>query len=131
MNTKVNEKQGTGRSALAVAGAVLAGLGASACCTVPLVAVLIGVGGGWMSTLGALEPYRPLFILGAVAFLGYGFWKAYRKPNPNAGACCEEDDACAVVPPARRRFNFALLWAGTFFTLLMIASPYLIPLFAR
>jgi mercuric ion transport protein len=128
---KTQDHEVKGKSALAIGGAVLAGLGASACCTVPLVAVLLGLGGGWMSTLSALEPFRPLFILGAGAFLGYGFWKAYRRPEVGAGACCEEDDACAAVPPARRRFNLVMLWLGALFTVLLIASPYLIPLIAK
>lgn len=129
MNT--HDHEGKGRSALAVTGAVLAGLGASACCTVPLAAVLLGLGGGWLSTLSVLEPFRPLFILGAVAFLGYGFWKAYHQPKPRAEACCGEDDACAVVSPSRRRFNLVMLWLGTLFTVLLILSPYLIPWFAK
>lgn len=129
MTTPANE--GKGKSALAITGAVLAGLGASACCTVPLIAVLLGLGGGWLSTLGALERFRPLFILGAVVFLGYGFWKAYGRPKPKTGARCEEDAACDVVSPARRRANLVMLWLGALFTVVLIASPYLIPLFVK
>ena len=41
-----------------VAGGV-AGIGASLCCVGPLVLVLAGVGGAWVSALSALEPFRP------------------------------------------------------------------------
>ncbi len=129
MKTQVHE--GKGKSVLAITGAVLAGLGASACCTIPLAAILLGLGGGWLSTLKVLEPFRLIFILVAATFLGYAFWKAYRKPKPNADARCEKDSACAVVTPARRRFNLVMLWVGALFTILMIVSPYLIVLFAK
>lgn len=119
------------KSALPVLGAVLAGIGASACCSIPFVAVLLGLSGGWLSTLGAFERFRPLFILGAAAFLGYGFWKAYGRARPKTGDCCEEDAACAVVSPARRRANLVMLWLGALFTVALIASPYLIPLFVK
>jgi mercuric ion transport protein len=129
MQTRDHEVHG--KATLAIGGAILAGLGASACCTIPLVAVLMGLGGSWMSTLSALKSFRPLFIIAAGACLGYGFWKAYRKPKTAAAECCEHDHACAVVSPAHRRFNLVVLWLGALFTALLIASPYLIPLLAK
>lgn len=40
-------------------GAALgAGVAASACCTIPLALVSLGIGGAWIGSLTALEPYR-------------------------------------------------------------------------
>ena len=54
-----------------VFGAVGAAVAASACCTIPLLLVTLGVGGAWVGTFTALEPFRPLFIGVALVFLGY------------------------------------------------------------
>ena len=48
---------------MALAGGVLAGIGASACCVGPLLLLSLGVGGAWIGHLTALEPYRPVFIV--------------------------------------------------------------------
>ena len=45
-----------------LAGAVLAGIGASACCVGPLLLLSMGIGGAWIVHLTALEPYRPVFL---------------------------------------------------------------------
>ncbi|MCE2446693.1 hypothetical protein I8744_27460, partial [Escherichia coli] len=59
---------------LAVVGGLLAAVGASSCCILPLVLFSLGVSGAWISNLTALARYQPLFIAAAVAFLGFGFW---------------------------------------------------------
>src|SRR5881398_1114070 len=51
-----------------VAG-VLAAIGASVCCVVPLVLLALGIGGAWVGNLTAFEPYRPLFIGLTLLFL--------------------------------------------------------------
>jgi hypothetical protein len=40
----------------------LAALGASVCCVLPLVLVALGIGGSWIASLTAMEPYRPVFV---------------------------------------------------------------------
>jgi mercuric ion transport protein len=45
-----------------LAGGIVAGVTASACCVGPLVLLLLGFGGAWIGNLTALEPYRPVFI---------------------------------------------------------------------
>ncbi len=63
-------------SGFLVAG-ILAALGASACCLGPLVLLALGVSGAWISTLIALEPYRPFFIGLTLLFLAFAFHRLY------------------------------------------------------
>lgn len=63
-----------------VAG-ILAALGASACCLGPLVLIALGVSGAWISTLTALEPYRPFFIGLTLLFLALAFHRLYLAPR--------------------------------------------------
>ena len=73
-----------------VAG-VLAGIGASLCCVVPLVLLAFGIGGAWIADLTALEPYRPIFIGLTLLFLGLAFRKLYLVPQ-----VCAPGMPCAV-----------------------------------
>jgi hypothetical protein len=41
---------------------ILSTVGASICCVGPLVLLALGVSGAWISSLTALESYRPIFI---------------------------------------------------------------------
>lgn len=65
------------KTIISIIAAGLAALGASLCCLGPLLLVSLGLGGSWMSSLNALEPYRPLFIGFAVIFLFLAFRKLY------------------------------------------------------
>ena len=86
----MNESTTTsGRTAWAQIGAVLTAIGASLCCVAPLVLISIGVGGAWMSSLTALEPYRDIFVIATVALLGFAGWQLYRREDDCApGAAC-------------------------------------------
>lgn len=99
-------------------GAVGAAVAASACCTAPLLLVSLGVGGAWMSTLTALEPYRPLFIALAVGLMGFAFGRSYKG---------QEDPACACETGMKPRTRNILLGIGALATLGLIASPWLLP----
>ena len=68
-------------------GGVLGAIGASTCCIVPLILFSLGVSGAWVGNLTALEPYKPIFIVFTLGFLGYGYWMVYRKPMQQR--CCE------------------------------------------
>ena len=48
---------------------VLAAIGASVCCVGPLVLLAMGIGGTWVGSLTAMEPYRPVFIGLTLLFL--------------------------------------------------------------
>jgi mercuric ion transport protein len=108
----------------ALAGGVLAGIGASACCIGPLLLLSLGIGGAWIGHLTALEPYRPIFIVLTVVFLGVAFWKLYLVPQS-----CALDDNC--VADRTRHTQRILFWILVPVTLAIVASPRILPIFYR
>ena len=76
-------EQSFGRGALAAGG--LAAILASACCLGPLVLVALGFSGAWIGNLTALEPYRPVFIGGALVALFLAYRRIYRPVAAGAG----------------------------------------------
>jgi MerT mercuric transport protein. len=103
-------------------GAVLAAIGASACCVGPLLFLSLGIGGAWMSTLTAMEPARPFFIILALVLMALGYRKLYRKPS-----CCEESAICTNSDVQRKQR--LIFWLGSAFILLLLAFPWLAPFF--
>lgn len=105
-----------------LAAAIGAAVAASACCTVPLLLVSLGVGGAWVGSLTAFEPYRPFFVALAVGALGFAAWREWRAARLAASGVdcdCEED---AVQPRTRR----AVLGVGAIAAVLLLASPWLV-----
>ena len=80
-----------------VAGA-LAAIGASVCCVVPLVLLMMGIGGAWIASLTALEPLRPWFIAATFLFVGLAFRRLYFQQP-----ACEPGDACARSSVLKRQ----------------------------
>jgi mercuric ion transport protein len=107
-----------------LAGGLLAGIGASACCVGPLLLLSLGIGGAWIGNLTALEPYRPVFIVLVVVFLGLAFRKLYLAPMH-----CDADGLCVVE--RTRKLQRVLFWFVAPLLLLLVASPWLIPFFYR
>ena len=110
------------KARLGLLAALGAAVAASACCTVPLLLVALGVGGAWVGTLAALEPLRPLFVglaLAALAYAGYREWRAGRAVARGTDCDCDEEG----VPPRTRR---VLLGVGAVAALALVASPQLI-----
>lgn len=103
---------------------VIAAITASACCLGPLVLLMLGISGGWISNLTALEPYRPIFIGITLLFLGLAFRKLYLVPQS-----CTVDTPCAQ--PANLRKQRTLFWLVALFILAMIAFPWYAPLFLK
>jgi mercuric ion transport protein len=108
----------------ALAGGVVAGVGASACCAGPLVLFSLGIGGAWIANLTALEPYRPIFLALAVGALVLAYRAIYR---PVAAGDCASGAACAA--PSAQRLYKILFWSVSVLVVLAGASPYLAPLF--
>ena len=110
----------TGKGSL-IAG-VLAAIGASVCCVGPLVLLTLGIGGTWVGSLTAMEPYRPYFIGLTLLFLGLAFHKLYLVPQ-----ACTPGTPCADSRTIQRqRFTF---WIVTVLLLGLLAVPWLAPLF--
>lgn len=94
-----------------------AALAASACCTIPLALVSLGISGVWIGSLTALEPYRRLFVLfamGALGYAGYNEWQVSRRP---------ECDCETLFSSTTRR---GLLGTGALAVVVLIVSPWLV-----
>ncbi|MHA1597883.1 MAG: mercuric transporter MerT family protein [Alphaproteobacteria bacterium] len=115
------DKAEKGRTLLAMGG-VLGAIGASACCVLPLALFSVGIGGAWIGNLTAMYPYKPIFIIFAMVFLGAGFYKTYRKQD----MVCETGTYCAS-PKSDRLLRIAL-WASSILVALSLAFPYIAPL---
>lgn len=101
-------------------GGIVGGLAAASCCVVPFVLFVAGISGAWIGNLTAMEPYRPYFVAFAVACIGGGFYRVYRKP----ALACADGSYCAR--PASGRIAKIGLWIATAILLIAIVSPYLI-----
>lgn len=104
-----------------MAGGVAAVL-ASICCVGPLVLVLLGFGGAWVSNLRVLEPFRPVILGIAIMFLVLAYRKIW-KP----AAACEPGTICAM--PHTQRLYKTLFWLVALLILASFGFPYLAPFF--
>ncbi len=111
----MNQKQ-------ALIAGVIAGIGASLCCVVPLVLLSLGLGGAWVASLAAFAPVRPVFLLLALFFVGLAFRKLYLNPP-----VCEPSKPCADHQTiSRQRIIF---WMVTIPLLGLLTFPWIAPLF--
>lgn len=104
-----------------IAGALTA-IGASVCCVGPLVLLALGIGGTWVGSLTAMEPYRPIFIGLTLLFLGLAFRKLYLVPQG-----CAPEMPCA--DPRKTRRQRLIFWIVVVLLLSLLAVPRLAPLF--
>lgn len=97
--------------------AALAAIGASLCCVAPLVLLALGVGGTWISSLTALEPYRWIFVTITLGFLFLAFRKLYLVPRQ-----CAPGEVCALPGTLRnQRFVF---WVVSIVLVALLTFPY-------
>tara|TARA_R110001583_G_scaffold6774_8_gene34062 strand:- start:3601 stop:3948 length:348 start_codon:yes stop_codon:yes gene_type:complete len=104
-------------SNLTLIAGIFAAIGASLCCAGPLVLLLLGVSGSWISNLTALEPFRPLFIIAVLILFGFSGWKMYRPVEE-----CIPGTACAI-PQVRTRRQI-IFWLAAASALVFITSSY-------
>lgn len=108
----------------ALLGSVLAGVGASVCCLGPLVLLTLGISGAWIAHLAAFERFRPEFTVLALALIALAGWRLFA-----ADRGCAPGSACARSPAQRwQRLTF---WIVVPLVLLLLASPWLLPLILR
>ena len=110
------------RQRMVAGGGILGALAASSCCIVPLILFSLGIGGAWIGNLTALAPYKPLFVAGTAAILGYGYYLVYWKPRK----ACADDAACARAIP--NHFVKLSLWLATILVVVAFAFDYIAPL---
>ena len=103
-------------------GAVLAAIGASACCVGPLVLLSLGISGAWVSTLTSLEAVRPVFIVLTLVLIGLGYRKLYLIPSN-----CKEGDACELSDVQKNQK--IIFWVVSALILLLLAFPWYVPYF--
>lgn len=111
------------RGGLLAVASVLGAIIASSCCVVPLLLVMLGIGGAWIGNLTALEHYKPYFIAVTAVLLGLGYRHVYFKPKK----ACEVGSYCAN--PASRRISMGALWLATAIVLLAATINFWAPLF--
>lgn len=106
----------------ALIAGVLAAIGGSVCCVGPLVLLALGIGGTWIGSLTAMEPYRPIFIGLTLLFLGLAWRRLYLVPQP-----CGPNAPCCADPRTikRQRLTF---WIISALLLSLLAVPSLAPL---
>jgi mercuric ion transport protein len=111
-----------GANLLVAGGGVLSALGAMSCCVLPFLLFTVGVGGAWIGNLTALAPYQPLFVAGAVGFIGLGYWRAFwrRQPACGGGSCAR---------PASARLTKAGLVVATAMVVASVGVDLWAPLF--
>jgi mercuric ion transport protein len=103
---------GQRQQTLIVAGGLLGALAASSCCILPMVLFTLGVSGAWIGSFAQLAPYQPYFIGATVAFLGYGYWLAYRPSK----LACTDGKGCGRPLPNR------LVKAGLILATILVAT---------
>ena len=106
-------------SARPLIAGLVAGIAASLCCIGPLVLVMLGIGGAWISKLSALEPYRPYFLAIALIFLFLAHRQIYKAP---VAAACVPGSLCAL--PQTNRIYKWLLWLVAAFIGFSMVFPY-------
>ena len=105
----------------ALTAGVLAAVGASVCCAVPLLLVALGLGGTWIARLTALEPLRPFWLVATALFFGLAFWQLYRGPPVR-------EPGQASADPAVKRRQRAIFWILSAIALALVAFPWYRPL---
>lgn len=106
-----------------IIGGLLAAAGAGICCAGPLVLVLLGISGSWISTLTAFDPFRPYFIAIVAGLLFWAGWQVHRPIDQ-----CPEGDVCAI-PEKRKQYQYTY-WVVVSLAFILVSSPYWILWFA-
>ena len=109
-----------GRAPLVAGG--LAAILASTCCLGPLVLIALGFSGAWIGNLTVLEPYRPIFIGGALVALLFAYRRIFRPAQ-----VCKPGEACAI-PQVSSTYKL-LFWVVAALVLVALGFPYILPLF--
>jgi mercuric ion transport protein len=116
------ESASEGRSqSWVAAGSLLGALAASSCCILPVALFSLGISGAWIANFTRLAPYKPIFIVVTLAFLGAGYWLTHRASK----VACADGAACAR--PLPNRIVKTVLAAATVLVVVAFAFDYVAP----
>ncbi len=101
--------------ATVLAGSVVSGVLASACCLGPLVFALLGISGAAFAQ--RFEPLRPYLLVVTYSLLGGAFYLTYRPQRTE----CGPGEACEM--PRRSRAGKIMLWVAAVVVVLATAFP--------
>jgi mercuric ion transport protein len=104
-------------------GGLLAALGASSCCVLPLALALSGMSGAWIGGFTALSPYQPIFLGAGALVVGWGLWRVHGRKRP---AC----DGPQCGTPWSRRWTRTALWLAAGLLLIAATTAWWAPLLA-
>lgn len=119
-STTSTERKSSNWPILAGVGAAI---GATACCVGPLLLLMMGVSGAWISNLKLLEPYSPFLIAAALGFMALGIYRMNKKAKATD---CKEGSYCAN--PKSTKINKVFTIVAIIFTLMLLATPHVIPI---
>ncbi|NQZ06934.1 MAG: mercury transporter MerT [Algicola sp.] len=97
--------------------AILAAIGASACCIGPLLLLTLGISGAWIGNLTAMQPYSPYFTAATVIALFMVFRTLYLVPQS-----CDEGALC--VNPNVLKNQRIIFWVVAIVLIAMVTFPY-------
>lgn len=103
------------RRGVVLAGSVVGGVLASACCLVPLAFALLGISGAAFAQ--RFEPLRPYLLVLTYALLAGAFYLTYRPQREE----CEPGEACAM--PRANRVGKIVLWLAAVAVVLATTFP--------
>ncbi len=117
MSNSVSNSTPTNSSNRPLLLAILAGIGASACCVGPLLLLSLGIGGAWVGNLTAMSPYSGYFTAATLLILAMVFRKLYLIPQTcDQGAVCENPN---VLKNQR-----IIFWLVSIVLIIMMSFPY-------
>ena len=93
---------------------------ASICCLGPLVLVVLGLGGAWVSGLGALYPFKPYLLAATAVFLAWSGYMLYRPRK-----ACAIGSLCAN--PRLMRLQRIAFWAVAVTVVVAVLLPEILP----
>ncbi|MBI1201885.1 MAG: mercury transporter MerT [Rhodopseudomonas sp.] len=102
-------------------GALIAAFAATSCCILPVVLFSLGISGAWISNFTQLAPYKPIFVVVTLGFVGAGYWLVYRASKQ----ACADGRACAR--PLSNKLVMIALVAATVIVIAAFGFDYLAP----
>lgn len=102
-------------------GALIVALAATSCCILPVALFSLGISGAWIGSFTQLAPYKPIFMIATLGFVGAGYWLVYR----GSMRACTDGEACSR--PLPNKLVMVLLIAAAVIAIAAFGFDYLAP----